>query len=98
MTPAAFSTDYLAKDPAPSGGLRDVDSIEGRKVDQAAADYRDHDVRCSACTYFDGVDSCSKVDGKISPDGNSKYFVRDESNTEDRNDNDSAEANLGIED
>lgn len=92
MNPATFSTDFLAKEPAASpAGLRDVDSIEGRKVDQATAGYRDHDVRCSACTYFDGVEACSKVDGKISPDGNSKYFVRSEPNTEDRNDEEEVE-------
>ena len=73
-------TNYLGKEKiAPMGRPR---SIEGNKVDKASAGYRTKDIRCSNCIHFDGVDTCTEVDGVIDPDESSDFFEAKEEQPE----------------
>lgn len=51
----------------------EMEQPEG-KQDQAAANYSGPEKRCNSCKYFDGVDTCEKVDGDIDPQGTSDSY------------------------
>jgi hypothetical protein len=63
------------------GITTDIDapsSLEGPgpKAAQSSAAYGDSTQKCNTCRHFDGTDGCSKVEGKIDPDGHSKFYER----------------------
>ncbi len=73
MSPSIF----MAKEKIASAA--DIPSpmpLEGGKVSQVAAKYRDADVRCSNCSHFMPPNSCDVVDGEINPEGSSDKFER----------------------
>jgi hypothetical protein len=86
----AISTAWMGKEKVRTGNrdsLDNLDSIDGSKTSRESAEYRGSDVRCVDCRHFDGVDSCSVVEGEIQPDGNSRFFERRETGEETVRDN-----------
>jgi hypothetical protein len=80
MNPSA--SFFAAKEKV--AGLPAPRSIESSTVDQATANYRGPEVRCSNCEHFDGVNACAVVEGEINPEGNSDRFVAKADDGEDR--------------
>ena len=94
MNPMMTSSAFLGKEKVrsgPSASLDNLDSIDGSKTPQEIAEYRDSNKRCRLCQHFDGIDSCSQVEGDIDPEGNSKYFLPRETGEETVRDSEESE-------
>ena len=75
MSPNPLS--YISKEKVAGGTeLESPESLEGGKVAQAAAGYRDSEVRCGNCVHYTPPNSCDVVEGEIDPEGSSDRFER----------------------
>lgn len=81
------SVAYVAREKiASTSEIPSPTPIEGGKVSQTAAKYRDDSVNCGNCAHFLPPNECEIVEGQVAANGSSDRFERKGGTFEDMGD------------